>query len=287
MGKFDSAFRLSNSVPEAWISDLDGDGKEEVLFRYLPADNEAQGALIYYSRDGHEKWRYSPRLRIRSRSESFDPVFTVTAVAILPGSPGQPARIVAAVHQRPYYPGQVVLLSSRGEVLREYWHSGNISHLLLQDLDGDGRPEILAGGMSNSWNAATLLVLDLDDFGGASDESQHPDYQLLGFPPERVRARIIFGRSRINRELMRSNSVLRISPLPEGFRVELGEYAFSPRLGSAYYEFDRTLTLRGMDLTDSYAVLHQELTAKGLIHWPLAEREEEEELRKGLVYMKR
>jgi len=73
-----------------------------------------------------------------------------------------------------YYPDQVVLLSTDGRVLREYWHSGVLTQIALADVDGDGKNEIVLGGVNNGYRAATLIVLDPGGFSGASVEAVLP-----------------------------------------------------------------------------------------------------------------
>jgi hypothetical protein len=89
---------------------------------------------------------------------------------------------------------QVTLLSTDGQIMREYWHLGHIgtgaARAMAADLDGDGRKEIYLAGVSNPRNMATLVILDPDDFGGAATEA--PEDQLLGFAPGREIAKLFF-----------------------------------------------------------------------------------------------
>jgi len=62
------------------------------------------------------------------------------------------------------------------------------------DLDSDGKKEIFLGGANNDYKQATLVVLDPETFEGASLEPDL-DYQILGFPPGKEKARILFPRT--------------------------------------------------------------------------------------------
>ena len=60
--------------------------------------------------------------------------------------------------------------------------------MAAKDLDGNGIPELLLTGVSNGYNAATLVVLDPLKMSGASKE-ELPKFQILdqGDPVERAR----------------------------------------------------------------------------------------------------
>ncbi len=182
-----------------WTGDLDGDGRNEVLFAPHPltAAQESTPLFCYDSR-GVERWRFANRRRVRTRAEDFAPVYGLARFLVTSRGKGQPNAVLVATTHELYYPSQVVLLAPDGKLLREYWHSGHLNHLQAADLDGNGRTEFVLAGINNARHAATLVILDEDHFAGASQEPETPDHQLLGFPPGNERNRIIFPRSCLN-----------------------------------------------------------------------------------------
>ena len=72
----------------------------------------------------------------------------------------------------PWWPSQIAILDSNGKTISEYWHSGVLSSMVMADLDGDGREEIIATGVSEYDHQATLVVLDPDKVFGASTEER-------------------------------------------------------------------------------------------------------------------
>ena len=169
------------------------------------------------------------------------------------------------------YPDQVVVLSHTGTVLGEYWHSGQLSYGDLADLDGDGNQEILLGGMSNGYHAATLVVLDPHDLGGASLE-ENPDYQLQGFPPGREKARLLFPRTCINRRLHPYNWAQSLAFSGDRIKFSILEHQQVINASVVYY-FDPRLSLIGLEFSDRLRSLHRELEAAGQLDHSLTDQE--------------
>jgi hypothetical protein len=181
-----------------WIGDLDGDGHQEVLFAPHPTEGSESTPLICYSERGVERWRFVNQRRVRTSAQEFTPTFGIARFLVTSLGTGGPNAVLVATTHHLYYPSQVALLSPQGKVLREYWHSGHLNHLQAADLDNDGKMEFYLAGINNAWHAATLVVLDLDHFGGASQEPQSPDHQLQGFPIASERSHVILPRSCLN-----------------------------------------------------------------------------------------
>src|SRR5258708_39019554 len=89
----------------------------------------------------------------------------------------------------PMGPNQIAVLDSNGKTISEYWHSGGLIDMVLADLDGDGREEIVATGIANGHDhQATLVVLDPDRVFGASTDVR-PEFQIHGMGAAQVMLR--------------------------------------------------------------------------------------------------
>lgn len=68
-----------------------------------------------------------------------------------------------------------------GKVLSEYWHRGHLRQLAVADLDNDGEPEVLLGGVNDApeYKQATLVVLDQKNISGSSRDPQERPYFLV------------------------------------------------------------------------------------------------------------
>ena len=234
---------LGKPVP-ILFEDLEGNGHTNVLFVYTPAGQLAHSStLICYSDRGKEKWRWNPG-RALPEMQGSPPTFTTSDVRVLKPTEKKPARIVVSSEYNPWWPDQIALLDSNGKLISEYWHSGTLFDMVLADLDGDGKEEIIATGVANGYDhQATLVVLDPDRVSGASTEVR-PEFQIHGMGVAQERLRLLFPRSDLNRALFQynaatnpafENGVLRlavlecITPYPGGCRI--------------YYEFDKNFNL--------------------------------------------
>ena len=184
-----------------WIGDIDGDGTREVLFTYSSKPKQLTDSVVYcFDSGGNIRWRYRPGKPVETRKEQFPMPYLVRMVLALDRSEGKPPLLLVVASHGVYYPSQIAAISSQGKVLREYWHSGHIAFATAADLDNDSKPELYLFACHNATKTASLIALDPEDFGGASQES-NPDYQLLNLGPPRELGRIILPTSELNRQL--------------------------------------------------------------------------------------
>jgi hypothetical protein len=247
---------------DTWIGDLDGDGRNELLFAPHPLTAAQESTpLICYDSRGSERWRFDNRRRVRTSIEEFAPVFGLARFLVTPRGRGLSNVVLVATAHVLYYPSQVVVLAPDGRILHEYWHSGHLNHLQAADLDGKGRTEFVLAGINNARHAATLVILDEDHFAGASQEPDTPDHQLLDFPPGSERNRIIFPRSCLNTTFDPYNPVATLS-------VNYGEIVLQtmeligPGAG-IFHHLSYDLRKHRVVISDSYRVEYQRAKSAG------------------------
>ncbi len=249
--------------PPVWIGNLDHDPGIETLFLYYPASREKTGtALICFNERGDEKWRFQPGVPVATASQQFSPLHIATTFAVAPFQPGDGPRILITSHHLFEHPNRFVVLDSDGMLLNQYWHSGHLEHLDVGDLEGDGVPEILLGGVNNAENAATVVVLDPANVYGASVPRQKQDYRFPGLAAAREKAVILFPRSCINRRFERFNKVRLLSVAGGTLRVNVQERDGDGEC-EAIYTFDGSLRPTGVVLSVRYQNLHLEMENRG------------------------
>ena len=157
---FQRDYYAEGLAPRMWFGDLTGTGHSDVLLLYYPAvEPQAHSTtLICYSDRGKEKWRWTPGKAL-PELDGDPATFWTVGFGVLKRVPGKGSRIVVSSSHTMWHPHQIAILDSNGKLISEYWHSGHLDHLTLADLDGDGRDEIIATGISNGYNQATLVVL--------------------------------------------------------------------------------------------------------------------------------
>jgi hypothetical protein len=165
-------------------------------------------------------------------------------------------------HHATFHPNQVALLSPSGKLLGEYWHSGRLPNLEIVDLDGDGTPEILLGGVSTGYRSATLVALDPAAVRGASAEKETPEDQIVGFAPATEKARLLFPRTCINRVPDRYNAVGWLTVRPKQVRGQVWERRVpASSRPSITYTLDWNPRVTAVTASDRPRSLHHELEA--------------------------
>ncbi|HTW58377.1 MAG TPA: hypothetical protein VMD99_09610 [Terriglobales bacterium] len=257
-----------------WFGDLEGNGHTSVLFLYSPAHPQPNSTiLICYSDRGQEKWRWTPGRNLPELAGS-PATYKTYALAVLKPTKTSPSRIVVSSAHDPWWPDQIALLDSSGKTVSEYWHSGALTSMVLADLDGDGRQEIIAAGVANGYDhQATLVVLDPDRVFGASTEVR-PEFQIHGMGVAQERLRLLFPRSDLNQALFQYNQAT--DPVVEQGIVRLTVLeCMSPPGCPIWYEFDKNFRLIAAYAGgDAFRSAHARFYASGKNAHPLSAEEQ-------------
>lgn len=226
-----------------WFGDLDGDGHTEILLLYHSSigPRSHSSTLICYSDRGKEKWRWTPGRELPELAGA-PATFRIVALVVTKATGNTPPRIVVSSINDPWWPNQIAVLDSNGKVISEYWHSGHLEHLLLADLDGNGKQEIVATGVSNGYHQATMVVLDPDHVSGASTEAARPELQIHGMGAAQERLRLLFPRSDLNKALFVYNTGGEASF--DNGRIQLSvQECLQPPGCLMWYQFDQNFHL--------------------------------------------
>ncbi len=258
-----------------WFGDLDGKGHTSVLFAYAPAGPQTRSStLICYSDRGKERWRWNPG-RDLPELDNSPATFKTFALAVLKATDKRPPRIVVSNGHDPWWPNQIAILDSNGKTLSEYWHSGRLDHMTLADLDGDGREEIIATGVSMGYHQATLVVLDPDRVFGASTEAARPDLQFHGMGVAQERLRLLFPRSDLNKALFTYNQAMEATVEHGSIRLTVRE-CLAPPGCLVWYEFDKNVHLISAYAGDEFRSSHARFYQNGKDAHPFRAEEQAE-----------
>ncbi len=242
-----------------WFADLEGKGHTSVLFVYAPAGPLSRSStLICYSDRGKEKWQWTPGRELLEFGGS-PATFLTVALGVLKATDKRPRRIVVSSQHHPWWENQVAILDVNGKMISEYWHSGVLSYMVLADLSGDEKEEIVATGVNNGYLQATLVVLDPDRVFGASTEVR-PNFQLHGMGAAQEKLRLLFPRSDLNKALFSFNVATEPTVEHGSIRLTVGE-CLTPLGCFLWYEFDKNLHLisayAGDDFRSNHARFYQ------------------------------
>lgn len=265
---------------KVWFADLEGKGHTSVLFSYLPAPTSQahSSALICYSDRGKERWRWTPGKEL---PEVGPATYKTFFLGLLKATEARPLRIVVVNNADPWYggPAQVALLDSNGKTVSEYWHSGGLRDMVVADLDGDGREEIIVAGVAHGYDTqATLVVLDADRVFGASREVR-PEFQLHGMGAAQERLRLLFPRSDLNHASFPFNFPIEPTVRDGTLRLKVQECT-APVGCPISYEFNKNFQLIAVRPgNDEFRSAHDRFYQNGKDAHALSAKEESEFLR--------
>lgn len=145
----------------------------------------------YDHRTGRQLWEVGPDLAAVERA--FGPEVAYAAgysaqnmISVDFEGDGEP-ELLAVFIQGLWYPSCLCTIDAQGRLLAQYTHRGHVPTLIVYDIDGDGREEVIVGGTNNTpdYQGATLLILDDQHRHGASIDhlsepaSLEPDSALV------------------------------------------------------------------------------------------------------------
>ena len=195
------------------------------------------------------------------------------AVRVLKATDKQPARIVVSSIHDTWWPSQIAILDANGKTISEYWHSGALTYMILADLDGDGKEEIVLTGVSEYDHQATLVVLDPDKVFGASTEVR-PEVQIHGMGVAHERLRLLFPRSDLNKALSQYNWATEPTVEHGSIRLTVAE-CITPPGCRIWYEFDKNFNLIAAYAgSDEFRSAHAHFYQSGKDAHPLSAQEQ-------------
>ena len=135
-------------IDKVVIADIDGDGRAEVLLSYVPAGHEQAGRLMCFDHRGRPRWESRFGAARSFGTRQFDANYI--GVFVKPVTAAGRRLLLTVANHHIWYPAQAALLDpASGKVVEEYWHPGAITHCVIHDIDGDGQPEAVLGGVNN------------------------------------------------------------------------------------------------------------------------------------------
>lgn len=200
-----------------------------------------KNSLLCFEPDGRLRWRFVPGRKevVDNLGRSFAPPYCVSAFGVV-RSPSLPSSriVVSSVHRWSFADQVAVLDAKTGKLVSEYWHRGHLSTLAVVDLDGDGEPEVLLGGVNDApeYKQATVVVFDHRRISGGCGDPQGKVY-FRGMSPGTEKLVVFFPKTAISQQ-QEFNRVVAIRVGSGRITAEVAEgidQVNSPRM---IYEFD-------------------------------------------------
>ncbi len=132
------------------FSDLDGDGRRDMVFGIGDATVERQLEIYHRRADGDlalsDAWNL--HLDFRYDDEVFDAFLPCDVVCSDLSGDGRP-EIVIGQRSTPYYPGAVRVFEPSGREMLRILHPGQLANVVVGDHDRNGRGELYIGATNN------------------------------------------------------------------------------------------------------------------------------------------
>jgi hypothetical protein len=249
------------------FADLDGDGRIETVFHYLPDNPDNPGgdrSLVCFNSNGKLRWRFIPGKNVTdNRSREFAPPYWVNSFEVLYSHSSAAAQIVVGSNHHWSFPYQVAVLDGKtGAAMSEYWHRGHLLHMVVADIDGDGEPEVLLGGVNDApeYKQATLVIFDGRRISGASRDPQGAPY-FQGMSTGTERGIVFFPRTPISKDA-EFNIVAAVRVAVGRITVIVAE-GISSLEPSIVYELDHNMRVVHVALSDIIQNRYRELQGLG------------------------
>jgi len=250
-------------LPSLVIRDINGDGRNEVLFAVQKRDDSyGERDLYCFNSSGTEIWHFKAGKEMVFGGRTFSADYRIYGFSLHDINGDARQETVVISYHYPQWPCQLVVLDSRGKTIGDFWNSGYLTDIYYQDLDGDGREEMIVAGVNNQYGGA-LIIFDPARIDGCSPQSGEFKSETLPAGSEKYYIRT-----------PRTDVSLALGDIVEGIRniwVTSSRRLEANTFYNLTYEFDFGLRCLNTDWGHGFMKEHNELAAAGKIHSTLDE----------------
>jgi hypothetical protein len=159
-------------LPCIIIEDIDHNGCTEILYTFQTKDNSKENILFCHNvKTGNELWKFVAGGKKAFGNKSYSDDYRILGFNVVDIDENGTNEIIVLANHKEDFPGQVIVLDSKGNKIGEYWNSGHINDYGFVDLDYDGSKEILLAGVNEEWKKPCLAILDFFCIDGHSPQS--------------------------------------------------------------------------------------------------------------------
>ena len=156
------------------VADIDGDGEKEVLIGYACGRTYSEcrnGALVCYDAKGIPIWEVSTGKSVEYGNGTYKNYYTVNHIIVNDLNNDGLVEIIT-VSSHIYFPNRILVLDNQGNLISDYWNSGNILSIIALDVySGNDTKELVLSGHNNEEKIGVMFVLDPFRSSGSSPQN--------------------------------------------------------------------------------------------------------------------
>lgn len=244
-------------LPSLMIKDINGDGRNEVLFAVQKRDDAyGEGDLYCFSSKGRELWHFAAGREMKFGGRTYSNDYRIGGFGLHDFNRDGRQEIAVISCHYPQWPCQLAVMDCGGNKIGEFWNCGYLTDICYQDLDGDGREEMVVPGVNNQYGGC-VIVFDPACVGGCSPQSG--EFKSDTLPP---------GSEKYYIRTPRTDVSLALGDIVEGLRrigITNNQRVVTNSFHDLIYEFDFGLHCLNVDWGHGYMMRHNELAAAGKI----------------------
>lgn len=266
----------ARTLPHLIIKDLNGNGNREVLFCVQTKDKFESGKILCFNKKGTLLWDRSTGREMKYGSKIYSPDYNFGGIVVDDMNRDEKQEIIAIANNTWFFPTQLLLLNSEGEILGEYWNSGRINDVAFLDLNNDGRKEIIIAGINNEYRKGFLAVFSSTLVRGGSPQKKNY-YICTDLEPGTEKYYILIPRTDISLLEFVQEGVNQLNIL-KNKRLSI---LSTP--SNVFFEFNYNLEIQEPRFSTVFEALNKKVVSEGKVNRVLNE-EYRKNLVQGLLY---
>ncbi len=263
------------SIPYLMIKDLDRDGKKEVLFTTQTRDELQEGLLICFDYKGKKLWEFKSGKPLKFGTVSYSSDYRIRGINVYDIDGNGSMEIIVISTNRYFFPSQLVMLNSNGNLLGEFWNSGYLMDYCFTELNKDRGVKFIVAGMNNEYNTGCIMVFDPADIWGASPQSG--EYLCQELKPGSEKYYILIPPTDVEKCIDLRNVIYVVEILNNQI------ISAKSGVGQIYYEFNFDLELINVNFSDPFERMHRKYLSENKITSEL-NNDYKARLMQGLLY---
>lgn len=163
----------ANYIPLMINKDLNRNGKKEFLFAVYTNENTKSNKLFCFSSTAEMIWEFKAGKIKKFGEKIYSDDYRILGIGVEDLNHDGKLEIIVLSYHTSEFPSQMILLDCDGNVLGEYWNSGQLTDYYFFDINDDGTKEIILTGQNEEYHKPCSIILDCNYIDGFSPQNNY------------------------------------------------------------------------------------------------------------------